>query len=361
MLHSNVILGIRGHLGCEEYEHGILTQNWEMLPLGVPIVYKSGDLDRRQEATRVLSLITPSQNSAGVESVTVYNRVITPIDIKPLYKSHEVLTISEFDVGKFGRLTEFIRDVGGISLVIDHELGRKNVVKSLQELEKVFKYTTTFYYNAWGDKYLTDKDDRYLCVLTFLDLPYCVPLFNTHRVDGIGLSFSGVVQKRSISNGTLQRVFRVDIIYSNYVDNVLFIDGVTVNNINPPNKNMYSELAKMADRKLKVRSSMQLNERLVEQHRHEERETTKKYTVDFSPPEKSYPSEYEDEDVVLKETLEVKSNRFVGVGDSNITFQDSGHQLYFNAAPNDIDTSTKDNNWDYTITNSDASNDSNDQ
>jgi len=249
MLDSNTILGVRGYLNCEEYEHGILVQNWESWPLGAPVVFQAGALEG--STTSLLSLITPAQQAGGTDSTNIYSKNVAPVNLKPLCKNHKVLTVSQFDIEKFNRLTEFVHDVGGISLVIKYKGGRKNLAERLQKLSSIFKYSVLFYYNAWGGVHLSGKDDVYACVLTFLDLPYCIPLFNTHRVDGIGLSISGAVENQSISGGMLHRTFRSDIIYSNYADNLLVIDGVSINNNDSLSDSIFKEIANFATKELK--------------------------------------------------------------------------------------------------------------
>ena len=76
MLDSNTILGIRAYLGCEEYEHGLLSQNIESWPCGAPVVYAANILNQgrhrgRGVSTRVYALMPPSQKAAGVETAQV--------------------------------------------------------------------------------------------------------------------------------------------------------------------------------------------------------------------------------------------------------------------------------------------------
>jgi len=255
MLDSNTILGIRAYLENEEYEHGLLTQNIDAWPCGTPIVLAAnilGNAKYRSSNTRVYTLMPPCQNAGGVETAQVHVQSITPVTLKPLYNNHKVLTVSKFDIGKFDRLLEFTRDVGGISLIIEHEEGRMQLAKSIAELERAFKYCSLFYYNAWPTKFLEDEKDKLICVLTFLDLPYCIPLFNTRKVDGVGLSFTGATVSASKRYGHLHRTFRADFIYSNYEDNVFFVDGITVNSRREPDGSIYGELNNFSCQHLEI-------------------------------------------------------------------------------------------------------------
>lgn len=255
MLDSNTILGIRTYLECEEYEHGLLTQNNDCWPCGTPIIYRAGILEadrRRVSTTQAYVLMPPSQRAGGVEYAQVHLNAISPVGLKPLCKNHKVITVSRFDISRFDRLLEFVRDVGGISLVIEYEAGRKAAAVAIKQLERFFKYSSLFYYNTWTNKCLEDKEDKFVCILTLLDIPYCMPLFNMRKVDGIGLSFTGALVKTSKALGYLHRTFRADFIYSNYEDNVFFVDGIAINSIQRPDISIYDNLDKLTGQHFEI-------------------------------------------------------------------------------------------------------------
>jgi len=252
MLDSNTILGIEATLGCEEYSHAILTQSQNNLRCGTPVIYPTDfDFTNRRNKVPIATLITPAMGHQ-IESTTAPIQTVQPINIKPLCGNHEVLTVASFDFGKFDRLLDFIHDVGGMSLVIEQAKGRSKIVEGIIKLAEMFKHNSLFYYNSWGKKHLAGDDDKYVCILSFFDIPYCIPLFDMRRVDGIGLSFTGVTLKASKAYGQLHRVFKADLIYSNYEENLYVIDGVDVN---PPSRcglDIYSSLFAAASMELPV-------------------------------------------------------------------------------------------------------------
>lgn len=252
MLESQVILGVKHISGG--YEHGIVTQSIERWPCGVPVVYPAGELERSRN-TKATTLMSPSQVAAGRDSYNVPTTNIAAVDLKPLYKNHEVLEIAQFDISKFDRLMQFVRDVGGISLVIGNPEGRQTITKSVARFLGNWQLSSVFYYNGWGKQPLDGEDDHYLCILTLLDLPYCVPLFNMRKVDGVGLSFCGATRKASEYNGQLHRIFRADIVCSNYPENIFYIDGVEVNQKNPLGSDHYRQLTEMASQTLDISTS----------------------------------------------------------------------------------------------------------
>ena len=251
MLNSDIILGLKTRLGHHDYGHAILTQSYKNWPCGVPVVYPRIKTDGAGIA--VATLIAPSQTADGTDLLNVPRTIVHEVDLLNLSENHKIITASEFDISKLDRLLEFVHDVGAISLIIEYKPGRIKSIEALQKLENKFKCSNLFHKNYWPDQTLNGSDDRYLNVLTFLDLPYCVPLFNMRKVDGIGLSFSGVTAKASISYCQLHRVFRCDFIYSNYMENVFVIDGVSINGqIYGPE--LYPELVKLVDVDLPIQN-----------------------------------------------------------------------------------------------------------
>ena len=254
MLESNIILGTRANLeGCDQFAHGILTQEWEHWPVGTPVIFPDSGLENSGGSVQCMSLFTPTQRCAGgPESRSTPTSLICPVNLRPLAENHRVLTISEFDLGKFDRLMEYIRDVGAISFVVDFQSGFKSIPKQMRKIEKLFEYSALFFFNSWGTKYLEGPDDKYVGVVSIFDLPYCVPLFNMRRVNGIGFSFSGVTINASKNYGQLHRVFKVEFVYSHYPDNIFVIDGVTYNQVRPMDSPHYKELLNMAGQTLPV-------------------------------------------------------------------------------------------------------------
>ena len=309
MLDSNIILGIHSALNCEEYSHAVLTQNYDNLPCGTPIVYPTNfDITARNHKTPVGVLICPG-NGIPLQKAMVPGVIIEPIDIKPLYGNHKVITVSNFDLAKLDRLFDFIHDVGAITIVVEGP-GRETLMRNVRHIEERFKYTSLFYYNAWSKKFLTGDDDKYVCLLTFLDLPYCVPLFNMRKVDGIGLSISGATIKASKEYGQLHRVFRSDFIYSNFEENVFVIDGVSINSKTSVGSDTYSAINGYAAKELPV-----LNEPL------------KKKKQGDKNPYRGSKSHFEAK--YLSGTVEAN-------GDHNVVFEAPTHQLYEPAASDEV-------------------------
>lgn len=250
MLDSNTILGVYKFLGCDKYQHGIMRKRRNLLPCGGPIVYPA-DIDINSDLrTPILSLFPQRIGNIISERIAAKAVDIKEINLKPLYKNHKVISIDRFDIGKFNRVLEFVRDVGAITFIIEYSEGKEKITKAISEIQKLFNFSGLFsltYTNNSNN--LLGEDDRYVCVVTMLDIPYCLPIFNTHKVDGIGLSFTGTTINWANQIGALKPIFRADFIYSNYEDNIFVVDGVTINKNSMIDRSIYDRLHLLAQKK----------------------------------------------------------------------------------------------------------------
>jgi hypothetical protein len=261
MLPSSIVLCTKDSIG-DDFLHAILTQDFEGWPCGAPIVYSAGAELERGNSLITHVLFTPNQAGAGREILNTPTSIMRPARLKPLAKNHKVMTVSSFRPSKYKHLREYIGDVGGISFIIADKVGRVAVPSNLQKFINNFRHSCLFYYNAWGNKFLDGKDDAFACVITLLDLPYCVPLFNMRRVDGVGVSVSAVTIKASESMGHLHRLFQFDFVLSNFSDNIFTIDGATLNAPNLVRPELLSELGSMLSKELEVRSVPKTKDKL---------------------------------------------------------------------------------------------------
>jgi hypothetical protein len=255
MLDSNIILNTEYNLQYTgAYLHGILTQEWESWPCGTPIIYPDKDIRIERNTTRVATLITPSQGSSGSVRSDVYNYLIKPVGLRPLYNNHKVITTSRFDLNKFNRLREFVRDVGGISIIVEYSEGKKSLAMDVRGLCRKFNYGSMFYWNANAKHMLDGPDDKHICIVSIFDLPYCIPIFNVRKVDGIGLSVVGTTVATCLKNRRLVPAFATDLICSNYKDNVFVVDGARINTANRNIKDsLFEEMNRFACVELLVR------------------------------------------------------------------------------------------------------------
>lgn len=237
-----------------EFSHVILSQDWEQWPCGTPLVVDRKLIKVRDSSSvRVFALFPPRSFINKMEDFTVVKESLVDTALKPLIKTHRTLSVDAFDCAKFDRLKAYVRDTGGITFVVKEESARRDLVNVLKFFPGEFKYTSLFHYAKYSTKHLTGKDDNLLGIISFFDLPYCIPLFNLKKVDGMGVSYCQAPRKISEKSNTLIRSYRVDIILSNYADNIFVIDGSDVNPLSPIHGDLYRELKEWTREEMKVR------------------------------------------------------------------------------------------------------------
>jgi hypothetical protein len=240
-----------------EFAHVILSQDWDSWPCGTPLVIDGTCLrSERAENIRTFSLFPPRSYINKLEDIIVHRDCLVRTSLPPLAETHRTLTVEKFDNSRLERLRQYVKEMGGITFIVKEEKNRKKLIRTLKFFPRLFKYSSLFHYSRYGNKYLSGDDDELLGVISFFNLPYCVPLFNMKKVDGIGLSYCQAPRKISEKNNMLVRAFRVDMVLSNYLDNIFVIDGSDVNPMNPLQDESYSEIENWVGEELKVKRGL---------------------------------------------------------------------------------------------------------
>jgi hypothetical protein len=262
MLTTEVIFGVSdiSKNNKQEINHAILISEYEAWPLGTPILI--GQIPKENELLKSDSrmpgriLISPNGDCDGYGyNVNPYIDLIRPINLKPLVPRHKVLTVTQFLTSKLPRLIEYVHDMGSISFCITSKYALTHlVVDYLKDFAKHFKYNTVTSCRWPGDKkYLASEKDIVFGVLTFIDIVYCIPIFDTKKVDGVGMNFSLVTKEASEKYGSLHRLATIDMILSNYSNNVFVVDGSLINNNRPLDDNTINVLYNAINTKVEVR------------------------------------------------------------------------------------------------------------
>lgn len=237
-----------------EFSHVILSQDWDKWPCGAPLIADGKCI--KSESVKVFSLFPSRSFINKMEDFSVVGESLVETTLKPLVETHRTISVDAFDCAKFERLKDYVKAMGGVTFVVKEEAARKDLVNVLKFFPKTFKYTSLFHYDKYGTKYLVGEDDDLLGVISFFNLPYCIPLFNLKKVDGMGVSYCQAPRKASEKANRLIRSYRIDIVLSNYMDNVFVIDGSDINPLNPVHGDIYNEVEKWTNEEMKVRSKM---------------------------------------------------------------------------------------------------------
>lgn len=225
----------------DEYAPVLLLADSERnLPLPCPGIMRQKDInvamsdDRPKRRFAYMSIpFCPREGQQMRQRISV-SPAILPMEPKNLIKEHRLEIVDKFPLESLPQIKEAARERGAVSFIVEkHSEMRKAVEKLDQEAAKVFKYVTCMKYNVGaGTRKL--EEDRLSLALSFIELPYCIPIYNANRVDGVGVIVSLIYQPSSIAMGGLNFRDMYGLVFSNYEDNVFKIDGGSrVNKFSP--------------------------------------------------------------------------------------------------------------------------------
>lgn len=232
MLDTLTVLSLRGTFGeskIKDFCPAFLLNEWNLWPIGSPLIINTRRVQDQRFAVMAQALMTINQSVAGAGlQLTPPGQTLMPFGNEHLISDHRVLEIDFFDPGKIRRLIEYIHDVGSISFVVVGMTGQVSLAADLAKyVVSAFKYHSISHFNGWkmDNKYLSGADDMKLGLLSMFDLPYCLPIFNKRKADGIGISFGTITKNATIKYGQPHRIAQADMILNNYQDNLFLVDG----------------------------------------------------------------------------------------------------------------------------------------
>ena len=253
MLDGDIILGIKreGFLRkAEKISYGVLTQSYNHMPCGTPVMVAVNK--RKGDSAGCVTSFSPRANG-WLGFTHVPRNIVAIMDKEPLCEKHKTKDIEEFDYRKFESIIESTKKHGGTSFVSAKKSASLSMLDSIKSIIREYKYSSLFMLNHFSGRFLSGDDDSVLSILSFFDLIHCVPMFNLRKVDGLAISFSQVLRKHSELAGQQINTFRLDIVVSNYKDNLFTIDGTTVDTVHPISNSIYKEIRKWIESDLPVK------------------------------------------------------------------------------------------------------------
>lgn len=267
MIDKYTALGLRGTFGKEsDFKPAILTREFDPWPIGTPGVIYYPEFEAykdRRARMNFATLMYGTTRIAGMgQTLTPYNTKIKTFGKADLIDSHRVLEIEHFEPEKARRLIEYVKDVGSVSLLIEGELGQRSFLNDLRYLINEFRYHTASYVNITGldRKFLMSEGDKRLTLITLLDIPYCSPIFNFKRVDGIGLLYRVITKDATLQYGAPHALSRLDLLLTNYEDNIFIMDGEVVCGKNKLSTGLIVDLQSVLMHKLSIKNDEKLKE-----------------------------------------------------------------------------------------------------
>ena len=175
-------------------------------------------------------------------------------DQRNLLDNHRVKEIDTFEFQRTEEIAKFVKSNGSLTLLMSDPESAIHFLRNYNHrLLTAHKYVVLIGHNLSGpSKGLSEEkrsimEDSLTSYVSFLDLPYCIPIFDHRSVDGMGISFGYFWPKET----ERQRAFMFDeelsVVVSNHKRNVLFVDGARVNHARYASDGSINHLIRIAD------------------------------------------------------------------------------------------------------------------
>jgi hypothetical protein len=121
--------------------------------------------------------------------------------------------------------------------VIENGEGRAGTIKFMEHFFKKYRINLVYNHNIMcGDKegiLIQNKNDRIATLISFIDIQYTTPLYDTKKVDGVGIIIENFNVNQALEDGNTTIYDQTFCLLSNFDENIYCIDG---KQLSSPNK-----------------------------------------------------------------------------------------------------------------------------
>lgn len=142
--------------------------------------------------------------------------------------NHKFINALSFGPKRIAQAIKLTKENSAVSFV----MSKQTAVSFLQKLIPLaldrYKYHSVFhtFYNNNIKSYVNIvPGDCAISVVSFLDIRHCIPIFNTRRVDGVGIIFRTILPLTSKKDKMLIEIAEMSVILSQFKENLFCIDG----------------------------------------------------------------------------------------------------------------------------------------
>lgn len=113
---------------------------------------------------------------------------------KNLIANHKVKTIPTFQKDKLKDIKKYVSINGAITFIMPDLIKSANFWLDIPDLCSKYKYMMSFYnftrlheQNYHPFTRLRHQEEEFIPFVSFIDLPYCIPIFDHRKIDGMGV------------------------------------------------------------------------------------------------------------------------------------------------------------------------------
>jgi hypothetical protein len=201
------------------------------VPSGSPGVILKNNL-LAAEKNQLVRVLFPFPTKRGLSpgiAIDVNYKNLHLLPQKNLIKNHKVKIIDTFKKDSLCDIGNYVTTNAAITFTFSDLNAASIFWKEIPYLCSIYKYTSFFYHFGGGRKRKNSKE-KFIPFVSFIDLPYCIPVFDYRKIDGMGVCCGFINKNEYEENGKIISLTTiVDTLYfilSNHKANILYMDGI---------------------------------------------------------------------------------------------------------------------------------------
>lgn len=202
------------------------------IPSGSPgVVNKNVLFNTTRPEGRSVSVLFPFSPRAGITPGTctkIHRKNIYQLPQKKLIVEHKVKTIDMFNVKKLSKIRDFVNDNAAITFTLFDPTFASEFFANVPNICSKYKHSTFFYHYGEGlAGNMRNADDVFVSFVSFIDINYCIPIFDHRKVDGMGV-YCGFMYNNAKNGKGSVLIDALCFVLSNHRENLFYTDGAKV-------------------------------------------------------------------------------------------------------------------------------------
>lgn len=230
------------------------------IPSGSPgIVNKDTLFNASPMAGELVSVLFPFPPKTGINPgtcVKIHNKNIYQLPQKNLIGGHKVKPIDTFNIEKIGEIRDFVKSNTAITFAMFDARKGSNFFATIPNLCSRYKHSAFFYHCGDGlSGNIRDTNDVFVSFVSFIDINYCIPIFDHRKVDGMGVYCGFMYNNKHGRCPVLIDV--LCFVLSNHQENLLYADGVKIT----PESKISADILNYMMQRIKLKSECRMEDK----------------------------------------------------------------------------------------------------
>ena len=193
--------------------------------VGMPGIVIEKDLGMLDCEVPVLFPFPSTTDKATIDISQALSNKLHRLPPKNLVHNHRIKTIDMFAHNKLQEVAKYVKEHASITFIFSDLTGTAAFISEIPYMCTNYEYTVPFSMRKEKKVETQSFPYEFIPFVNFIDIPYCIPIFDSHKVGGIGV-YCGFLYLRADDKYVIRN--SLYFILSNYEDNLLYVDGTKV-------------------------------------------------------------------------------------------------------------------------------------